>query len=82
MGAHESGKMFITPDYTGICVSLPRCQNRLTTCNEVNGLTECPLCHEAFPRMEKEQSNPVQGSSSRVTCVNMHLVGEQWIEMS
>jgi hypothetical protein len=21
------------------------------TCNEVNGLTECPLCNEAFPRM-------------------------------
>ena len=28
----------------------PMCQNPLCVmCNEVNGLTECPLCHEVFP---------------------------------
>jgi len=49
-------------------------------CNETKGLTECPLCNEAFPRMEAEQCTLVQGNPSRVQCPNVHSLGEQWIE--
>jgi hypothetical protein len=59
----------------------PRCQHRLCIgCNEAKGLTECPMCSEAFPRMETEQCSLVHGESPRVRCLNVHTLGEQLIE--
>jgi hypothetical protein len=59
----------------------PRCQHRVCIeCNEAKGLTECPMCSEASPRMKTEQCFLIQGESPRVRCLNVHALGEQWIE--
>ena len=54
--------------------------NMCIACNEVKGLTECPMCSEVFPRMETEQCTLVQGKSPREECLNVHALGERWIE--
>jgi hypothetical protein len=54
--------------------------NMCITRNEVKGLTECPMCSEVFPRMETEQCTLVQGKSPREECLNVHALGERWIE--
>ena len=81
MGARESGKMLTALEHPRLCVSCPRCQRRLCIeCNEAKGLTECPMCSEASPRMKTEQCFLIQGESPRVRCLNVHALGEQWIE--
>jgi hypothetical protein len=56
-------------------------QNRLCiTCNGLKGLTKCPLCDEPFPRKEVEQCTRAQGSSAQIQWLNVHALGEQFIE--
>jgi hypothetical protein len=50
----------------------PWCRSRLCTeCNEAREAKECPMCNEAFPKIETGKSYIIQESSSSVNCVNM-----------
>jgi hypothetical protein len=59
----------------------PGCQHGLcTVCNDMESRTQCPLCQEPFPRMPSEYQNTGQRQSPGTKCLNLHALGEQWIE--
>jgi hypothetical protein len=41
---------------------------------------ECSMCTEAFSAIEPGKCFIVQDSSSSANCINLHLLGKQWIE--
>jgi hypothetical protein len=59
----------------------PGCQHGLcTVCNDMESRTQCPLCQEPFPRMPSEYQHTGQRQSPGTKCLNLHTLGEQWIE--
>ena len=59
----------------------PRCQHGLcTACNEIEGHIQCPWCLEPFPIMPHGHQQPAHNHVRTTRCLNLHALGEQWIE--
>ena len=59
----------------------PRCQHGLcTACNEIEGHIQCPWCLEPFPIMPHGHQQPAHNHVRTTQCLNLHALGEQWIE--
>jgi hypothetical protein len=58
-----------------------RCQHGLcTACNEIEGRIQCPWCLEPFPIMPHGLQQPAHNHTRTTQCLNLHALGEQWIE--
>jgi hypothetical protein len=51
-----------------------------TVCNDIEGRTQCPWCMEPFPQMPNGHQHPEHNNSIGTQCLNLHALGEQWIE--
>ena len=57
----------------------PECQHGLcTVCNDIENRTHGPWCMAPFPQLPNGHSE--QNSSRGTQCLNLHTLGEQWIE--
>jgi hypothetical protein len=59
----------------------PGCQHGLCTVrNDIESRTQCPWCMEPFPQMPNGHRHSEQNNSLGTQCLNLHALGEQWIE--
>ncbi len=61
--------------------SCPKCQHGMcTACNEIERHIQCPRCLEPFPRVPHGRQQQAQSRAYTTQCLNIHALGEQWIE--
>ncbi len=59
----------------------PECQHGLcTACNEIEGHIQCPWCMEPFPQVPHGHQQQARSGAYTTQCLNIHGLGEQWIE--
>jgi hypothetical protein len=59
----------------------PGCQHDMcTVCNYIESRTQCPRCTEPIPQMPNGHRHSEPNSSLGTQCLNLHALGEQWIE--
>ena len=59
----------------------PKCQHGMcTACNEIEGCIQCPRCMEPFPQVPHGHTQPAHSHVYTTQCLNIHALGEQWIE--
>jgi hypothetical protein len=59
----------------------PGCHHVLcTVCNDIESRTQCPWCMEPFPQMPNRHRHSKHNNSLGTQCLNLHVLGEQWIE--
>jgi len=59
----------------------PGCQHGLcTVCNDIESRKQCPVCQTLFPLMPSEDQHTRQRQLPGARCLNLHNLGEQWIE--
>jgi hypothetical protein len=59
----------------------PGCQHGLcTVCNDIESRTQCPWCMVPFPQMPNGHRHSEQNISLGTQCLNLHALGEKWIE--
>ena len=64
--------------FTYLC---PGCQHGMcTACNDAESRTQCPRCTEPIPQLPNGHQHPDSSSSFGAPCLNLHALGEQWIE--
>ena len=57
------------------------CQHGMcTVCNDMESRTQCPWCTEPIPQMPNGHRHSEQNNSLGTQCLNLHALGEQWIE--
>jgi hypothetical protein len=49
-------------------------------CNDTDNRTQCPWCQEPIPQKPNEHQQSEPNKSPEVQCLNLHVLGEQWIE--
>ena len=64
--------------FTYLC---PGCQHGMcTACNDAESRTQCPRCTEPIPQLPNGLQHSDSSSSFGAPCLNLHALGEQWIE--
>ena len=59
----------------------PGCQHGMcTACNDAESRTQCPRCTEPIPQLPNGLQHSDSSSSFGAPCLNLHALGEQWIE--
>jgi hypothetical protein len=59
----------------------PRCQHGMcTVCNDTESRTQCPRCTEPIPQIPNGHQHSEPNSSLGTQFLNLHALGEQWIE--
>jgi hypothetical protein len=59
----------------------PGCQHGLcTVCNDIESRIQYPMCQKPFPQIPSEDQHTRQRQFPRTRCLNLHTLGEQWIE--
>jgi hypothetical protein len=59
----------------------PGCQHGLCTiCNDIEGRTQCPWCTEPISQIPNGHRHSKQNNSLGTQCLNLHTLGEEWIE--
>ena len=59
----------------------PGCQHGMcTACNDAESRTQCPRCTEPIPQIPNGHQHSESSSSFGAPCLNLHALGEQWIE--
>ena len=59
----------------------PGCQHGMCTVwNDTESPTQCPRCTEPIPQIPNGHQHSESNSSLRTQCLNLHALGEQWIE--
>ena len=51
-----------------------------TACNDAESRTQCPRCTEPIPQIPNGHQHSDSSSSFGAPCLNLHALGEQWIE--
>jgi hypothetical protein len=64
--------------FTYLC---PGCQHGMcTVCNDEESRTQCPRCKEPIPQTPNGRQFSDSNSFPGAPCLNLHALGEQWIE--
>ncbi len=59
----------------------PHCQHQsCIACNDNDGRTQCSRCQTPFPHTNPVHQQQVRAHACAPPCLNMHALGEQWIE--
>ena len=59
----------------------PGCQHGMcTVCNDTASRTQCTRCTEPIPQIPNGHQHSEFNSSVGAQCLNLHALGEQWIE--
>ncbi len=59
----------------------PGCQRGMcTACNDAESRTQCQRCTEPIPQIPNGHQHSESSSSFGAPCLNLHALGEQWIE--